>query len=260
MYVVWSFHFTVNIEYFTLTVIEYFLFQEGFVILTKWTYDMLIKSFNCTFRIKNNQVQSVNHFQSVYLFLQPVHWLTDWLIDWMKKSINCSKCQSSSVIEGCVQEMLDPSLTTSCCKQTSATHRHVLGYPPHLLSRPDASPCLPATDSRTSCSGSFLHPSLRTGSLCVCFCCLLPVMTAGLVLAAKSRCERRASRACFVKSNWQFAIPAPPPPQPLPHRSPFLPPHPSTPLWSCCLRLCRYLKSIFLANEQFFPLFLSLSL
>lgn len=77
----------------------------------------------------------------------------------MKTSVNCSKCQTSSVIEGCVQEMLDPSLSTSCCTQTSTeTHRRVLAPP-----RPDASPCLPANDFCTFCSGSLLHLSPHIG-------------------------------------------------------------------------------------------------
>lgn len=150
----------------------------------------------------------------------------------MKTSVNCSKCQTSSVIEGCVQEMLDPSLSTSCCTQTSTeTHRRVLGPPALML--------LPASLLMTSAL-SAVAPSSTWAPTSGLVCLVLLTMV-GLVLAAESCCERRASRACFVKSNWQFAI------------TPIPAPHPSTPLWSCCLRLGRYLKSIFLANQLFLP-------
>lgn len=121
----------------------------------------------------------------------------------MKTSVNCSKCQTSAVIEGCVQEMLDPSLSTSCCTQTSTeTHRRVLAPPALML--------LPASLLMTSAlSAVALSSTWAPTSGLVCLVLLTMV---GLVLAAESCCERRASRACFVKSNWQFAITHPRPP------------------------------------------------
>lgn len=140
------------------------------------------------------------------LFVFTTTALTDWLDDWMKTSVNCSKCQTSSVIEGCVQEMLDPSLATSCCTQTSTeTHRRVLGPPALML--------LPASLLMTSALSAAPSSTWAPTSGLVC---LVLLTTVGLVLAAESCCERRASRACFVKSNWQFAIT---PPSPLPHPS-----------------------------------------
>lgn len=131
-------------------------------------------------------------------YFYQLHWPTAW----MKSSANCGKCQRSSVIEGCVQELLDPSLATSCCMQTSTeTHQRALASPSLLLLlRPHA---LTSSSANDFCS-FFLHLSPHIGP-CVCCCCLPPATTVGLVLEAESRCEHWANQACFVKSNWQFA-------------------------------------------------------
>lgn len=71
------------------------------------------------------------------------------LTDWMKTNAKCSKCQTSSVIEGCVQELLDPSLAASCCMQTSTETRQRV-----LASRPPTS-----SSSLTLCPASLLMTS-----------------------------------------------------------------------------------------------------
>lgn len=103
--------------------------------------------------------------------------------------------------------------------------------------RPDASSCPPANDFCTFCSGSLLHLSPHIGP-----CVSGSVDDGGI--SSRGRVLLWATSESSLFREIQLAIC---------NNPPIPAPHPSTHLWSCCLRLGRYLKSIFLANQLFLP-------
>lgn len=118
-------------------------------------------------------------------------------------------------------------------------------HPPRLIGVCSATPlpplpCLPANDFCTFCSGSLLHLSPHVG----------PRASASVDdggISSRGRIPLWAPSEASLFRQIQLAICNSPPALYLRH-----PPAPFHPLWSCCLRRGRYLKSIFLQSNRFF--------